>query len=131
MACGPTVWSCEKGWIYVSPPAGSGGEKPDIAAGGGVLSTFYVLIGKINTLRSYNSLGIHQIYKIRINLKSLYANNLDLFRNIPTCFVMKARIPCLLFWRHMLEAEVLVKMKYYIHNTRQLIEESIGLCLVY
>ena len=35
---------CEKGWHYMSPPAGSGGGNPDGAgaggAGGGVLLTF-------------------------------------------------------------------------------------------
>ena len=26
VVCGPTSGGCEKGWHYVSPPAGSGGE---------------------------------------------------------------------------------------------------------
>ena len=46
---------CEKGWHYLSSPAGSGKEKPDIVAAGagGVLPTFYVLMSDHDGLYAF------------------------------------------------------------------------------
>ena len=52
---------CEKGWHYLSPPAGSGGKKREIAGtgvgGAAVLSTLYVLMWLVNKalFRSYDN----------------------------------------------------------------------------